>query len=259
AAAAGKLGGPVLLTPANALPGSVKSELSRLKPQRVVVLGGTGSVSTKVESQAKSYAGSVSRQGGENRYDTAVAVSKVTYPSAGVPVVYLANGLNFPDALSGAAAAGKLGGPVLLTPANALPGSVKSELSRLKPQRVVVLGGAGSVSTKVESQAKSYAGSVSRQGGANRYDTAVAVSKATYSSAGVPVVYLANGLNFPDALSGAAAAGKLGGPVLLTPANALPGSVKSELSRLKPQRVVVLGGTGSVSAKVAADVSAYVR
>ncbi|MFD5224993.1 fibronectin type III domain-containing protein, partial [Microbacterium sp. NPDC058342] len=43
----------------------------------------------------------VSRQGGANRYDTAVAVSKATYPSAGVPVVYLANGLNFPDALSG--------------------------------------------------------------------------------------------------------------------------------------------------------------
>ena len=102
--------------------------------------------------------GSVSRQGGANRYDTAVAVSKATFPAAGVPVVYLANGLDFPDALAGAAAAGALNGPVLLTPANALSAVVKSELARLKPQRIVVLGGTGVVSANVESQAKSYVG-----------------------------------------------------------------------------------------------------
>ena len=95
----------------------------------------------------------VSRQGGETRYDTAVAVSKAAFPTAGVPVAYVANGMDFPDALAGAAAAGRLGGPVLLTPSNGLPAAVKSELARLAPKKVVILGGASVVSSAVESQA----------------------------------------------------------------------------------------------------------
>src|SRR5690606_10009122 len=111
----------------------------------------------------------VARQGGANRYDTAVAVSKAAFPTAGVPVAYIANGMDFPDALAGAAAAGALGGPVLLAKKGELPGPVKTELSRLKPQRIVILGGTGAVSSAVEKQARSYSGSVARQGGANRY------------------------------------------------------------------------------------------
>ena len=200
---------------------------------------------------------SVTRQGGASRYDTAVAVSKSTYPTAGVPVVYLANGENFPDALAGAAAAGKLGGPVLLTQAGGLPSVVAAELDRLNPSRIVLLGGTGVVSATVETQAKKYASTVTRQGGAKRYDTAVAVSKATYPTAGVPVVYIANGEDFPDALAGAAAAGKLGGPVLLTPAGSLPSVASAELDRLNPQRIVILGGTGVVSAAVEKQAAQY--
>ncbi|MFD5215738.1 cell wall-binding repeat-containing protein, partial [Microbacterium sp. NPDC058345] len=85
------------------------------------------------------------------------------------------------------------------------------------------------------------------------------VSKASFPESGVPVVYVANGMDFPDALAGAAAAGTLGGPVLLTSQSALPSSVKSELSRLAPKRVVVLGGTGVVSATVESAIGALVN
>lgn len=85
------------------------------------------------------------------------------------------------------------------------------------------------------------------------------MSKAAFPSAGVPVAYVANGMDFPDALAGAAAAGLLGGPVLLTPSNGLPAAVKNELSRLRPQRVVILGGTGVVSATVESQVGAAVN
>jgi putative cell wall-binding protein len=122
---------------------------------------GTSAESAKsaaVTPKAPAPAASMSRQGGANRYDTAVAVSKATYPSAGVPVAYVANGLTFPDALAGAAAAGKLGGPVLLTPAKGLTSSVKNELARLKPQRIVVLGGAGVIPSSVEAELYDYVG-----------------------------------------------------------------------------------------------------
>jgi spore germination protein YaaH len=87
--------------------------------------------------------------------------------------------------------------------------------------------------------------SVSRLAGADRYATAVEISKANFSP-GVPVVYVANGLNFPDALAGAAVAGGKGAPMLLVPRDTVPASVAAELTRLKPAAIVVLGGTGMV-------------
>ena len=222
---------------------------------------GTSPASAKsaaVTPKAPPAPGTVLRHGGASRYDTAVAVSKAMFPTAGVPVAYVASGEGFADALAGAAAAGKLGGPVLLTQPNALPSVVAAELDRLNPQRIVILGGTGVVSSAVASKVKAYSPSVVRQGGAKRYDTAVAVSKATYPTPGVPVVYIANGEDFPDALAGAAAAGKLGGPVLLTPAGGLPSVVSTELDRLNPQRIVILGGTGVVSTTVEKQVAQYV-
>ncbi|HET9436051.1 MAG TPA: glycosyl hydrolase family 18 protein [Candidatus Limnocylindrales bacterium] len=95
---------------------------------------------------------------------------------------------------------------------------------------------------------------VTRLGGADRYATAAAVSRATYAP-GVPVVYLASGTGFADALAGAPAAGMQNGPVLLVTATSIPSVVATELARLKPARIVVLGGTGAITdaVKVQAD------
>lgn len=73
---------------------------------------------------------------------------------------------------------------------------------------------------------------VDRWSGGNRYGTAAAVS-STYE-AGADVVFLATGLDYPDALTGSALAGSLDAPVLLTRADALPNSTKAELERLLP-------------------------
>ena len=59
-----------------------------------------------------------------------------------------------------------------------------------------------------------------RLAGADRYATAAAISKATFAP-GVGLVYVATGANFPDALAGAAAAGKTGSPVLLVGATSI--------------------------------------
>ncbi len=90
---------------------------------------------------------------------------------------------------------------------------------------------------------------VTRLGGADRYATAAAVSAATYSP-GVSVVYLASGTGFADALAGAPAAGMQAGPVLLVTPTSIPAVVATELTRLHPARIVILGGTGAVSAAV---------
>src|SRR5690606_37805008 len=56
----------------------------------------------------------VGRLAGGSRYTTAVEISSHAYPG-GAPVVYVAFGGDYPDALSAAPAAVKEGGPLLLT------------------------------------------------------------------------------------------------------------------------------------------------
>jgi len=72
------------------------------------------------------------------------------------------------------------------------------------------------------------------------------------------VAYLVSGQNFPDALSGAAAATKQGGPVLLVTRDSIPAAVKAELDRLNPGNIVIVGGTQAVSAAVATAAGSYV-
>jgi hypothetical protein len=85
-----------------------------------------------------------------------------------------------------------------------------------------------------------------RIAGASRFATAAAISADTFAP-GVPVAYLATGYGFADALAAAAAAGFRGGPVLLVSVDSVPNEVLSELQRLKPNRIVVVGGTSVVS------------
>lgn len=92
-----------------------------------------------------------------------------------------------------------------------------------------------------------------RVAGADRYATAVAISKRAFPATSAAVV-LASGEQYADALAGSALAGAAKGALLLTPKSALPDVVKAEVSRLKPSRVYVLGGEGAVSGDVIAAV-----
>ena len=88
--------------------------------------------------------------------------------------------------------------------------------------------------------------SLSRLQGADRFATAVAISRSGFPAT-APVVYVTTGLNYPDALSAAPAAAKQGGPLLLVRPTSLPSAVKNEIARLKPALIVVAGGPGAVS------------
>ncbi len=257
APAAGMQKGPLLLVAPTSIPPVVATELTRLKPARIVVLGGTGVISDKVKAALDTYTkGSVTRLAGTDRYATAAAISRATY-AAGVPVVYIATGAGFADALAGAPAAGMQKGPLLLVAPTSIPPVVATELTRLKPVRIVVLGGTGVISDKVKAALDTYTkGSVTRLAGTDRYATAAAISRATYA-AGVPVVYIATGAGFADALAGAPAAGMQKGPLLLVAPTSIPPVVATELTRLKPARIVVLGGTGVISDKVKAALDTW--
>jgi len=246
---AARVGGPVLLTATDSLPAATANELARLRPQSIFVLGGSGAVSDGVLAALRGYAttGTVTRFGGADRYATAAVASSATFP-ANVPVTFIATGANFPDALSGGVAAGRFGGPILLVTRDAVPASTASELSRLHPSHIVILGGPAVVSESVLGDLRPYAvgGNVSRWSGPDRYATAVAISQAT-TVANTKTVYIATGTNFPDGLAATPAAVRAYVPLLTVPSNRLPPSVAAELRRLNPSHIIILGGPGAVS------------
>ncbi len=186
----------------------------------------------------------VSRLAGASRYDTAIQVSQ-KYP-AGVPAAFVATGTNFPDALSGAAAAALIGGPLLLTTPQSLPSAVAAELRRLRPSVIFVLGGTGAVSSSVAAALAAIA-PVQRFGGASRYETGLNVVNGLFTSADHAVI--ATGRNFPDALAATGAAGKLGAPVILVDGtrSSVPTAVINTLQRLGVTKIAIAGGTGVVS------------
>lgn len=92
-------------------------------------------------------------------------------------------------------------------------------------------------------------GVLTRLAGANRYETAVAISQAAFPS-GATTVVIATGMAWPDALGGSSLAGAVSGPLLLTRPAALPTEVLAEIGRLGATKAYVLGGTAAVSAAV---------
>jgi putative cell wall-binding protein len=244
---AAKGGGPVLLVQTGSIPTAVANELTRLKPTKIVVVGGTSAVTTGVQTTLGSYSSNVTRVSGNDRYETAADLSAATF-AVNTNTVYVATGQNFPDALAGGPAAANApggGGPVLLVQTNSIPTATANELTRLKPTNIVVLGGTSAVTDAVKTQLGSYASTVVRRFGADRYLTSVDISSHTFTSA--TRVYLATGLDFPDALSGGAVAGINKAPVLLVHQDCMTAEVNAEITRLSPGQLIALGGPSAVS------------
>jgi putative cell wall-binding protein len=242
--AAANAGGPVLLTKPDSLPPVTRDELERLNPDRIVILGGVGAVAANVENALGDYAPDVDRMAGANRYATAAAVSAAHY-DPGVNKVYIANGEGFADALAGAPAAAVDGAPLLLALRDSIPQPTIDELTRLGPNEIVILGGTGVISDAVASQLEAYAGSGNavRLAGANRYETAAAISAYAFPDA--PGAYVATGLGFADALAGVPLAAQAPAPILLVE-DPVDASVEDELNRLGLSEVTILGGLGAV-------------
>ena len=199
---------------------------------------------------------STTRLAGADRFGTSVAVSQNTLDPAkeftpGVPVVYIADGLAYPDALSAGPAAAAQQGPLLLVNPTSIPTSVAAELERLKPQKIVVSGGLASVSAAVFAQLEGYVSSgsdVVRVAGADRYATSIAIAEYAFPN-GASNAYLATGVNFPDALSAGGAAAEKHAPVILVRGNtaSVDLATRKALTSLNVSTVDVVGGTGSVS------------
>jgi len=256
AAAAGHLNVPILLTPAGSLSSSARSEIARLKPAKVALLGGPSALSATVASSVGNLGVTVERWQGADRYATAAAISKATYPNGAVNV-YLATGTAFPDALAGSALAAVAGGPLLLATPTSLPSATATEIARLHPSAIIALGGTSAVSDAVLNEAVKAAGGAqpSRISGADRYATADAIASALIHVGGGTTAskgaLLATGLDFADALAGAAWAGASDRPLFLAPGSYVTPTSWQTIQSVQATSVTVLGGPKAISDAVA--------
>ncbi len=181
---------------------------------------------------------------GSTRYTTAIEASKRAYPY-GAGKVVIATGANWPDALGGAALAGVLEAPLLLTTKDAVPSAVMDEIERLGAEDAYILGGTGAVSQAVEDSLDSeLAGSVTRLWGVDRYGTAQAIADKVIELQGASYAgdaFVATGDDFPDALGASPLAAAYGAPILLTRKDAMP------YMPSKVDSAVILGGEGAVT------------
>jgi len=246
-AAAGTLEVPVLLTKHDALPASVETEIDRLKPGKIVVIGGSAAVSNQVVAELRDHARTVTRIAGSDRYETASRVS-AAYFDVALDDAFVASGSDFPDAVAAGAIGGALHAPVLLTAPHRLPDATAVELERIDARRIVVVGGSAAIDEATAHDVGEFIfAQVIRVAGADRFETSARLSSLAYERGTVDTVYLASGRGFADAVAGAPVAGMKNSPVLLVDGDRPTQPVCDEVSRLGARHVIALGGTGAVS------------
>ncbi|SEM74394.1 cell wall-binding repeat-containing protein [Lihuaxuella thermophila] len=248
---------PILLTSADTLNTNVKTEIQRISPVKAIILGGTGAISTTVENELKAMGiTTVERIDGINRYEVATNIAqKIVTPDTDTAIIV--TGKDFPDGLAVASIAGQLQIPLLLTKSTTLSSEVSTFLLN-NPQikHFVIVG--GTVSSTVETQLQTY-GTVDRVAGDNRYQTATLT--ADYFNITPDTVTIANGQDFPDALSGTVLTALLKGPVLLTPPTSTSVDLQNyfEKHTLDIDNMYVLGGTGAVSDTTVQTLNQYIQ
>lgn len=183
----------------------------------------------------------VDRLSGPNRYATAARISWSAFPH-GADTVYLARGDVFADAI----AAGSLtDGPILLVPrCGAVPATVRAEITRVAPEQVVALGGAGSICDTTLLQAAA-GRDTDRLAGGDRFETAALIARRAFPD-GADTVYLAEHRDSVDAVAGGTLTD---GPVLLVGngSKGVPSQTLAAIEALDPHEVVALGGPLAVT------------
>lgn len=196
----------------------------------------------------------IERVSGESRYETAAEITRYNFADDSSPVVVLATGSGFADALSASGLAGSYEAPLLLTSRDTLDPNAASELQRLGAHTVIIIGGEAAISSAVEGDLVSRDYTVDRIAGINRYDTAAKVARRIAEVQGdafTGSAFVARGDNFADALAAAPYAYAQRLPILLVAPTVLPAETAGAARDIGIDSIVVAGGTVAVSDSVA--------
>lgn len=217
----------------------------------VTIIGGGGVISHKVGEWLLDNGFKVNRFGGSDRFATNDLIVKELNVAQGTPVI-ITNSENFPDALGISSLAASKGWPILLSNPGNLSPSVQAFLASDKPTTVYIVGGEGVMRENVIEQIKTLSPGtqIQRLGGNDRFETLSKILNMFYPHP--TQIYVANGDDFADALSGSPLAASHNAPILLVnpKSKQLPQSIENYLITLRNNNVQpqvnVLGGDSAV-------------
>lgn len=236
---------PVLLSNGKTLPASTISELKRLNPTNVYVIGGTASMPESVVSSIKSNTkATVTRIGGSTRYETSLAIAKQIDKIADVSKVYISSGTGEVDALSIASVAGREKAPILLTNVNSIDNKTYDFIRSESIKDAYFIGGDKKISNSVINQVDKVVSadvSKNRVAGRNRKDTNAAIIKKFYTGSKLNGVVVSKDDVIIDALTVGSFAAKNDMPVVIGK-DSLSTTQKNVLSSKNTEKVYQAGG-----------------
>ena len=249
AATAGPLaaweGGPLLLTGGDRLDERVADELLRAVAPggEVLLVGGTGALSEAVVTEVRALGLRPRRLAGVDRFATAVAVAEHMGDHA---ITIVADARRRGEGQVAGAAAAALGGVVVLSDGATLP-AVTEDFLAADAVRHVAVGAAAAAAPGAERITAASTAELSQLVLDRLLPDVRTIAVATVGSA--------------DALAGAPHIAAWQGGLLLTDASALSPAVAAELEQRADalREVVLYGGTGTLSAGVAAAITDAVR
>lgn len=248
---------PILLTRHDALPSNISAEITKLSPKNIVILGGTGVVSSSIENGLKSKGYNVSRIAGKDRYETAIQIAKqlwAKYPSTSEKVgsdsgVIVTTGKQFQYAMSVASGMARGHGAILFSDGDTLNQKVSNLLSRDNNlQNIQVIGGSKVLGVK-GSLYNSNPGLFQIE----NYNNISELENGESSLNDLTGVAVANDKTFPDSLAGSALAAKMNYGMILSDGNNLPYTVDSKMNSLSGG--LIFGGTGVVSSDMESKIA----
>ncbi|WHZ02784.1 Ig-like domain-containing protein [Neobacillus sp. YX16] len=189
---------------------------------------------------------------GDTRYATAVKVSQTGWKTA--DTVLLVNGFAIVDGLTATPLATAKDAPILLTAADSIPQVTLDELARLKAKEIILIGGEGVISHKIESLLKEKGYRFTRIGGLNRKDTSLMIAKELDKLIDVSTIHVAYGWGEPDALSIAAQAGLKKQPIILADKTSVPAETLGWLKTEALSDAYFIGGEGVVAPAIVSDI-----
>lgn len=196
----------------------------------------------------------VKRLAGDDRYETAIKISKDNFKSA--DTVVLASGTNSADALAASSLATSKSAPILLTKRNEIGKNVFDEIKRLNANNVIVVGGKVSISEKVVSDLKNKNITVKRLAGDNRYETSYEIAKELLKSNKAKEAIIVNGFKNVDALSVSSLATKENLPILLNDENRLSKDIKNIVGDSNIKKMYIIGGRTSLPRRIEDNIKA---
>ncbi len=206
------------------------------------------------------------RVSGKTRYDTSIDVANrflSLREASKLPLIFVATGDAFPDALAGSVASCRYVAPILLISPKTAASQEKAlnyiENHLTDSGGVVLLGGTGAVPQAFEDRISEMINDpyrpgnfMSRISGKDRYDTNIKLLQQIGYAGEAPLL-VCDGTNYADA----ATASATGRPVLLVGKNGLTQDQKNYLNSLGKVKIYVIGGEGAVSADVYNSLKAY--